>query len=296
MCPCKSAGMYSILLLLLIVSLERVNGAAFEYNLQKPQNVHLENGLADKSVSNEGILWVQEMKQLRRHIKDCAQQTGDTMWNCFKARGARIFEDVLSSNVIPVWPGVRLVRMPALTHATNDSLPRDFSEYYDRKDLQHLTWFDRLAMRLAHTLSTHFLQVNLKELTDAYMHALEKEGHTNRVAADELGTARHRRQRYNMMITMMFGVTALGAVLVPMGFQMLSIVSGKALLLAKMALLLASINGLKKVANSGIHYGLYHVPGEHYGYYDRGDAPHHPRQVAGFTVAQPVTEELGLKK
>lgn len=50
-----------------------------------------------------------------------------------------------------------------------------------------------------------------------------------------------------MIITMMFGVTALGAILVPMGFQMLSIVSGKALLLAKMALLLASINGLKRV-------------------------------------------------
>jgi len=51
-----------------------------------------------------------------------------------------------------------------------------------------------------------------------------------------------------MIITMMFGVTALGAILVPMGFQMLSIVSGKALLLAKMALLLASINGLKRVS------------------------------------------------
>lgn len=126
-------------------------------------------------------------------------------------------------------------------------------------------------MRLAQTLSTHFLQVNLQELTDAYIGALEKNGqlkfkwnlncvyywsvfyvylyiaNNKKLVADELGTARHRRQRYNMMITMMFGVTALGAVLVPMGFQMLSIVSGKALLLAKMALLLASINGLKKV-------------------------------------------------
>jgi len=54
-----------------------------------------------------------------------------------------------------------------------------------------------------------------------------------------------------MIITMMFGVTALGAILVPMGFQMLSIVSGKALLLAKMALLLASINGLKRVSGLG---------------------------------------------
>lgn len=33
------------------------------------------------------------------------------------------------------------------------------------------------------------------------------------------------------------------------------------------------------MANSGLHYGLYHVPGEHYGgVYDRGDV-HHPRNV-----------------
>lgn len=56
------------------------------------------------------------------------------------------------------------------------SQPKSISEYYERKDLQHLTWFDQLAMRLAQTLSTHFLQVNLQELTDAYMRGLEKDG------------------------------------------------------------------------------------------------------------------------
>ena len=50
-----------------------------------------------------------------------------------------------------------------------------------------------------------------------------------------------------MMIAMVFGMTVLGSILVPLGFQFLSVVAGKALLLAKMALLLASINGLKKV-------------------------------------------------
>lgn len=112
---------------------------------------------------------------------------------------------------------------------------------------------------------------------------------------------------------MMFGVTALGAVLVPMGFQLLAIVSGKALLLAKMALLLASINGLKRVssaqinflfvlcehflgqvANTGLHYGLYHVPGEHLGgYYDRGDLSH-PRNVP-IPVGMAPSLEFGLK-
>lgn len=108
---------------------------------------------------------------------------------------------------------------------------------------------------------------------------------------DAVGSARLRRHRFNMIITMMFGVTALGAVLVPMGFQMLSIVSGKALLLAKMALLLASINGLKRVANAGLHYGLYHVPGEHLGgYYDRGDL-NHPRNVPIPVAVAPSLED-----
>lgn len=76
---------------------------------------------------------------------------------------------------------------------------------------------------------------------------------TESSSTDPIGSARLRRHRYNMIITMMFGVTALGAILVPMGFQMLSIVSGKALLLAKMALLLASINGLKRASLAFIY-------------------------------------------
>lgn len=58
--------------------------------------------------------------------------------------------------------------------------------------------------------------------------------------------ARHR-QRNQMLPMMVFGVTALGMVLVPLGFQFLAVLGGKALLLAKMALLLASINGVKRV-------------------------------------------------
>lgn len=46
---------------------------------------------------------------------------------------------------------------------------------------------------------------------------------------------------------MAFGMTAMGLIIVPMGFQFLAVLAGKALLLSKMALLLASINGLKKV-------------------------------------------------
>lgn len=55
------------------------------------------------------------------------------------------------------------------------------------------------------------------------------------------------RRRHQMMVMMMFGIVSIGMVLVPMGFQFLAVLGGKALLLAKMALILASIQGLKKV-------------------------------------------------
>lgn len=134
------------------------------------------------------------------------------------------------------------------------------------------------------------MQLEEMRLNSRSFYSIDKsETHT-----DAVGSARLRRHRFNMIITMMFGVTALGAVLVPMGFQMLSIVSGKALLLAKMALLLASINGLKRVANAGLHYGLYHVPGEHLGgYYDRGDL-NHPRNVP-IPVAVAPSLDMSLK-
>lgn len=69
-----------------------------------------------------------------------------------------------------------------------------------------------------------------------------------------------RRHHHGMMPLMMFGMVALGMILIPMGFQFLAVLGGKALLLAKMALILTSIQGLKKIATSNVNYGLYHTP------------------------------------
>lgn len=63
-----------------------------------------------------------------------------------------------------------------------------------------------------------------------------------------------------MMPMMMMGLMLLGSVFIPLGFQFLAVLGGKALILAKMALILSSIQGLKKIATSGVNYGLYHSP------------------------------------
>lgn len=63
-----------------------------------------------------------------------------------------------------------------------------------------------------------------------------------------------------MMPIMIFGTLAMVLLLIPMGFKFLAVLGGKALLLAKMALILASIQGLKRIATSSVNYGLYNVP------------------------------------
>lgn len=71
---------------------------------------------------------------------------------------------------------------------------------------------------------------------------------------------RRRRRQMQMMPIIMMGVLLMGSVLIPMGFQFLAVLGGKALILAKMALMLSSIQGLKKIATNGVNYGLYHTP------------------------------------
>ncbi|XP_055847673.1 uncharacterized protein LOC129913157 [Episyrphus balteatus] len=194
-----------------------------------------------------------------------------TTWKCVKVTSLKLFDEMISLKVIPIWRGIRLVRVADYV----DDRMTDPSDAAQR-DVEGFLYLDQIAERMTKILQTHALQVSLKDIFDGIV--LDDKGQSFNV----YGSPRHRRHRNNMMMAMVFGVTALGAVMVPVGFQVLSVISGKALLLAKMALLLASINGLKRIANSGVHYGLYQVPHDPYGYphgyYDRGDAQH-PRNV-----------------
>lgn len=62
------------------------------------------------------------------------------------------------------------------------------------------------------------------------------------------------------MPLMIFATIAMGMILVPMGFQFLAVLGGKALLLAILSLILTAIQGLKKIATSNVNYGLYDLP------------------------------------
>lgn len=72
-----------------------------------------------------------------------------------------------------------------------------------------------------------------------------------------VGSGRRRNQMFQMMV---MGFMVMATILIPMGFQFLTVLGGKSLLMAKMALIMSAINGLKKIATSHIDYGLYHSP------------------------------------
>lgn len=50
-----------------------------------------------------------------------------------------------------------------------------------------------------------------------------------------------------MFPAMIFGMAVLGCIIIPLGFHILAVLGGKALFIAKMALLIATITNLKKV-------------------------------------------------
>jgi hypothetical protein len=71
---------------------------------------------------------------------------------------------------------------------------------------------------------------------------------------------------------MMFAFMKMLVILVPLGFQFMAVISGKALLLSKMALALASAQAMKKVTSAW--FDVYHAPHPHY--YHHVHRSYHP--------------------
>lgn len=144
------------------------------------------------------------------------------------------------------------------------------------------SWSTIIWNRLTRVLRTHAFKVDLDRMFKTATNTSEPDLNSNIVQGEftiryrrglrgkfvkfdsytssHIGRRRRHRHRHHMMPMMMLGLMLLGSVFIPMGFQFLAVLGGKALILAKMALILSSIQGLKKIATSGINYGLYHSP------------------------------------
>ncbi|XP_055710700.1 uncharacterized protein LOC129806251 isoform X2 [Phlebotomus papatasi] len=212
-----------------------------------------------KTVDNS---WLSVALEARSEWKNCGRRHDVTRWECLKSRSLDILNNVTNSDVIPIMDNIKLVR---------NTVGARSNTVEDERKLMGKSWAQQVLHKIASTLSTHHVEINLASAG----------GNDNEA----------RRRRHHMLPMIAIGFTALGMILMPMGFQFLAVLGGKALLLAKLALILASINGLKRLAASGLSYGLYqNIPQQGPGlYFDRNDPSaqySHPRAFSAQIPSQ----------
>ncbi|XP_053699319.1 uncharacterized protein LOC128746296 [Sabethes cyaneus] len=218
-------------------------------------------------------------------LKLCASRN-HSQWDCLRKESLEIVDQFANSERIPLLAGASLVRVSdavdtiredgvdvSLNAAINGSF--FVGRYLDQESeigtrssqtATNRTWQDHVLKALNRMLQTHVLQVDLLQVASEENRRAKKKKNlwfwrNHEKSAVE---GRHRRHRHQMIPMMILGVTVFGMFVIPIGFQFLAALSGKAFLMAKLALLLASINGLKRVASAGVHYGLYHTVDPHH--------------------------------
>ncbi|XP_011500770.1 PREDICTED: uncharacterized protein LOC105364532 [Ceratosolen solmsi marchali] len=198
---------------------------------------------------------------LRSFVEDCR---GTRLDLCARRRALGAVDQFLGRDVIGLVEGIELVRFGKL--GTNNTVDLDIRRLLgrmqrkDRMDEKNGTWGQILTSRMVRLLKTHVIKVDLDRLGPTILDITTgASGNSTDLQIEARGRRRRRRQMHLMPI-MMMGLLLMGTVLIPMSFQFLAVLGGKALILAKMALMLSSIQGLKKIATNGVNYGLYHNP------------------------------------
>ncbi|XP_032679235.1 uncharacterized protein LOC116847867 isoform X2 [Odontomachus brunneus] len=204
---------------------------------------------------------------LRSMLKNCPSESRNssgqdellkTFRRCVQRRVVDTLDALLDENVITVFDGVDLVRF-----RPNNENSTEYKDNSVDGSGDITSWSAIIWSRLTRVLRTHAFKVDVD-------HVFSTESATNNTSESDpdsnivQGRKRRRyRRRHQFLPMMMMGLLFMGSIVIPMGFQFLAVLGGKALILAKMALILSSIQGLKKIATSGVNYGLYHTPAWH---------------------------------
>ncbi|XP_063979858.1 uncharacterized protein LOC135163892 [Diachasmimorpha longicaudata] len=176
----------------------------------------------------------------------------DILRQCLQRRALIALDAVLSDDVIPVVNGIDLVRYKETNLTDKDVEARGINTAK--------TWKDIVFTRFGRIFRTHVLRINIETLLKSKNGTDDAMRESSGDISVEGRRRHHRRRHQHLMPMMMMGLLIMGSVLIPMGFQFLAVLGGKALILAKLALMLSSIQGLKKIATNGVNYGLYHTP------------------------------------
>ncbi|XP_043786241.1 uncharacterized protein LOC122711492 [Apis laboriosa] len=176
----------------------------------------------------------------------------ETFRKCVQEHVLIALDTLLADDIIPIFEGLVLVRYQKdRMNSTNDK---------ESNIDDNTNWTAIIMKRFLRVLHTHVFKIDVDRFTNNILSFINNSKTNVDNYKFEGRRRRHRRRHNHMVPLMMMGFLLMGSILIPMGFQFLAVLGGKALLLAKMALILSSIQGLKKIATNGVNYGLYHTP------------------------------------
>ncbi|XP_047539768.1 uncharacterized protein LOC125073110 [Vanessa atalanta] len=169
------------------------------------------------------------MKYVMRIYEDC--QRTDGIMPCLKKKAILFFDRAARMEAIPLVAGVDIVKtsdmeiVPVSENDIDANLPRNI----DSKD-EALT--DMLWNRIAAFANSRTIQLSLPKMSGEELNKGVEEG---------------RGKMKKMMGMMMMGAAMKMAAMIPLAIAGLFILAGKALIVSKIALLLAGIIALKKI-------------------------------------------------
>ncbi|PSN57780.1 hypothetical protein C0J52_07266 [Blattella germanica] len=195
-----------------------------------------------------------EYKVLQRVLDDCIK-SGDGV-NCLKGRAVTFLDRVSKLESIPLFDGVALSKQdnadtasPVLNEAEIEaSLPRDLSQKSDRLDqmiYERLTNFWNGHSLVFDFASQDAVEVCLKSFLKEHIHLNIPPKFNIRVLEGP------RKKHKRLMGHVLMGLAAAAATVGPIAFKGLAALALKALIAAKIALVLASIIAFKSLGHHG---------------------------------------------
>ncbi|XP_012522909.1 uncharacterized protein LOC105828892 [Monomorium pharaonis] len=185
--------------------------------------------------SNNGIFG--DLRSIYLLYKECSSRELDS---CLKLKLLSAIDRVSRMSQLHVTDGVTLVRDESITNESEPeksleeieaSLPRALD---DKENVINNMIFDKIAK----FFQSHTLKLKLPNVEEL-QRSLTEEG----------------RKKKNKMSGLLAIPLLIGGTLVPLALGALALLAGKALIVSKLALVLASIIGLKKLVSGGHDHG-----------------------------------------
>ncbi|XP_049797483.1 uncharacterized protein LOC126214880 [Schistocerca nitens] len=196
----------------------------------------LEQGTADtlhNEVEEDKFKTAADGSSVQRSVMEALLER---LERCLRSEAMSVLDNLERADVATIWPGVQLVRVEGRStqrtngkgHSSNSTLDKDEDD----------RWAAIAVDKLAALLRSHAIRLRLSSTADDQR--------------EEGRRIRYRHQYKHMFPLVVMGYMVMSSFLVPLGFQLMAVLSGKALLLSKMALAVAGMAGFKRLFLGGL--------------------------------------------